>query len=95
TEGAMGDIELEAIQRAAAQALRAANEWRGERWYEPPDLELTLRFGGPEPAPTVAGWQAELGNLEVSGAATPQIALELLRDVFLNLTANERRGGRR
>jgi hypothetical protein len=42
----------------------------------------------------VAGWQAELGNLEVSGAATPQIALKMLRDVFVNLTASEQRGRR-
>jgi hypothetical protein len=91
----MEDIELGALRRAAAEAPRAANEWRGERWYEPADLELTLRFDGPEPALTVAGWQAELGSLEVSGAATPQIALELLRDVCVDPSADERRGGRR
>lgn len=30
----MGDIDLEGIEWAAAEALRAANGWRGERWYE-------------------------------------------------------------
>jgi len=91
----MGDSELEEITGAAAEALRAANEWRGERWYEPADLEVTLRFGGQTPTPAVAGWQARLGNVDVSGADTPVVALEMIRDIFANLATGHGRGGRR
>lgn len=84
----MGHDETKTIERAAAEVLEAANRWRGERWYEPADLELTLRFGGPE-RPTVAGWQARLGPLEVSGSATAAHALEMLRDVFVSAAARD------
>ena len=83
----MGDTETDEIGRATAAALEAANAWRGERWYEPADIELTLRFGG-ERAPVVAEWEARLGNVEVVGAATAVIALEMVRDVFRNTTAS-------
>ena len=81
----MGDTETDEIGRATAAALEAANAWRGERWYEPADIELTLRFGG-ERTPVVAGWEARLGNVEVAGASTAVIALEMVRDVFRNAT---------
>lgn len=83
----MDTSEKESIQRAATEALTAANAWRGERWYEPADLELTLRFGGDE-TPAVAGWQAQLGDVQVSGANTAVIALEMVRDVFASSAAN-------
>ena len=85
----MDDNDRGEIERAAAEALAAANAWRGQRWYEPADLELTVRFGGDE-APAVVGWQARLGNVEVSGANAAVIALEMVRDVFANSTANRR-----
>lgn len=91
-EDAVGDEEKGEIERAAREALEAANAWRGERWYEPADLELTVRFGGDE-APAVAGWQARLGNVEVSGANTAVIALEMVRDVFAHSAAS--RGAKR
>ncbi|GAB5547009.1 MAG: hypothetical protein RLO52_19430 [Sandaracinaceae bacterium] len=83
----MGDTDRDEIGQAAAAALEAANAWRGERWYEPADLELTLRFGGVR-TPVVAGWEARLGNVEVAGANTAVIALEMVRDVFRNTTAS-------
>ena len=88
-EDAVGDDDKGEIERAAAEALAAANAWRGEPWYEPADLELTLRFGGDE-APAVAGWRARLANVEVSGANTAVIALEMVRDGFANSAASHR-----
>ena len=81
----MGDTEKSEIERAATEALAAANAWRGERWFEPADLELSLRLGG-ELTPALAGWEARLGNVEVAGADTAVIALEMVRDVFRNTT---------
>lgn len=86
----MATEDPQQILRAVAAAIDAANAWRGERWYEPADVDLRLRFGGLE-APTLAGWQARLGDVEVDGASTPVIALEMVRDVYRNATASGRR----
>ncbi|MCA9604063.1 MAG: hypothetical protein KC619_00590 [Myxococcales bacterium] len=83
----MATEDTQHILRAVEAALDAANAWRGERWYEPADVELALRFGG-DVTPAVAGWQARLGDVEVWGAATAVIALETLRDVFTNSAAS-------
>lgn len=80
-----------AILAMVSEALCAADAWRGEDWYDPADLELTLRFGGLAQEPHIAGWQARLGDLTISGASTPAIALEMLRDAFARLP----RGGER
>ena len=85
----MGDTEKDAIGRAAAAALEAANTRRGERWYEAADIQLVLELNGGQ-APVVTGWTARLGNVEIAGAATAVIALEMVRDVFRNTTANRR-----
>lgn len=81
----MDDANNKAILAATAEALEAANAWRGRVWYEPADLELTLRFGGLADAPHLSGWEATLGDLTISGASTPLIALEVLRDAFASM----------
>ncbi len=83
----MSDNETTEIERAAAAALAAANAWRGERWYEPADVALTLRLTG-DRAPRVAGWEARLGGVEVAGAASAEIALDAVGDVFRGLAAS-------
>ncbi|MCA9608157.1 MAG: hypothetical protein KC619_21255 [Myxococcales bacterium] len=85
----MGDTDNDEIGRAAAAALEAANTWRGERWFEAADIQLVLELNGGQ-APVVTGWTARLGNVEIAGAATAVIALEMLRDVFRNTTASRR-----
>jgi hypothetical protein len=85
----------ETILAAVAAALQAANAWRGSDHYEPADLVLSVRFDGELAAPTVAGWQATLGHLHVSGAAMPLVALEMLRETFTNRDARERGAGSR
>lgn len=88
----MDEATTSAILRTIAEALEAADGCHGEGWYEPADLQLTLRFGGLADTPHVAGWEATLGELTISGANTPLIALEMLRDACANL---RRFGGER
>lgn len=85
----MGETERDEIGQAAAAALAAANAWRGERWHEAEDIQLVLELGG-DPVPIVTGWEARLRNVEVAGAATAVIALEMVRDVFRNTSASRR-----
>jgi hypothetical protein len=88
-----GTMDERAILAMVKHALDAANAWKGEGWYEPTDLRLALRFGDLEAGePTIAGWEATLGDLTISGANTPLVALEMLRDTFANL---RRSGGAR
>lgn len=82
------DTDMGQILPAIASALSAANEWRGEAWYEPVDLELQIQVAGDATAPTLTGWRAKLGEVEVCGAASARIALEELGAVFIHWTTS-------